>query len=201
MNKGLINKGLWIAIIAVVLVGIYLTKEQPKELEPVIVPPITTTTPVTTSTNPPVVATPTSTPVQKPRPIPPTTATTTAPDPRALTLLQLANETDYAPARILDGTLTKIAQERANEMRDLNYFSHQSPTGRDFKFLLNLYRVNYTYAGENLAKDFTSMVETHKAWMASPTHRANIMNPNYHKMGIGFAQASSTLYVAVIFTD
>ena len=40
-------------------------------------------------------------------------------------------------------------------------------------------------AGENLAKDFYDTEGLLKAWMNSPTHRENIINPKYQEIGIG----------------
>jgi len=50
---------------------------------------------------------------------------------------------------------------------------------------------NYDSAGENLAKDFTTDSSTVAAWMASPSHRANILNANYQD--VGFAVMDSML--------
>ena len=43
----------------------------------------------------------------------------------------------------------------------------------------------YQYAGENLAINFTSSEGVQEGWMASPSHRANIVNPRYSEIGIG----------------
>lgn len=39
--------------------------------------------------------------------------------------------------------------------------------------------------GENLAKDFENSEKMNKALMNSPTHRDNIMNEKYKKIGVG----------------
>ncbi len=83
-----------------------------------------------------------------------------------------------------DMTLTKISREKSKDMIDKGYFSHTSPTfGSPFD-VLKANGVAYRYAGENLAG--ASTVElAHKNLMASPGHRANILNPNYNYVGIG----------------
>jgi hypothetical protein len=43
---------------------------------------------------------------------------------------------------------------------------------------------DYVYAGENLAKGFNSSQGVHNAWMASKSHRENILNANYREVGI-----------------
>lgn len=46
---------------------------------------------------------------------------------------------------------------------------------------------NWTTIGENLAAGQSSPEEVVAAWMASPGHRANILNPNYTEIGVGLA--------------
>ncbi len=83
-----------------------------------------------------------------------------------------------------DMTLTKISREKSKDMIDKGYFSHTSPTfGSPFD-VLKANGVAYGYAGENLAGAST-VERAHKNLMASPGHRANILNPNYDYVGIG----------------
>jgi uncharacterized protein YkwD len=42
------------------------------------------------------------------------------------------------------------------------------------------------------------MAAMHDMWMASPGHRANILNPSYRRIGIGVTQDSSGRYWAVV---
>jgi uncharacterized protein YkwD len=42
-------------------------------------------------------------------------------------------------------------------------------------------------AGENLAKGFSTQEDMEQAWLASPTHRANIMDGRYVDVGVGSA--------------
>lgn len=69
-------------------------------------------------------------------------------------------------------------------MFENNYFAHESPSGDPpWKWFKESGYV-YTYAGENLAMNFVEAEEVHEAWMASPTHRANIVNSNYREIGV-----------------
>lgn len=77
-----------------------------------------------------------------------------------------------------DLTLTQRAQVRAEYLCAHNQWSHDGWTG-SFKGL------NYNYLGENLAKNFSNEKEAHKALMNSPTHKANIVNTHYQKIGVG----------------
>ena len=46
----------------------------------------------------------------------------------------------------------------------------------------------YRYAGENLARDFSNASSAMDAWMNSPTHKENILNPKYKEIGIGVVE-------------
>jgi uncharacterized YkwD family protein len=83
-----------------------------------------------------------------------------------------------------DPTLVKLARMKAQDMIDKGYFSHTSPTyGSPFD-LLRANGVTYSYAGENLA-GAGSTSSAHTNLMNSAGHRANILNGNYTKVGIG----------------
>ena len=49
--------------------------------------------------------------------------------------------------------------------------------------------VGYPYAwlGENIAFNYPDAPSVVNAWMNSPEHRANILNPNYTDIGVSFA--------------
>lgn len=82
-------------------------------------------------------------------------------------------------------TLSKSAQAKAEHMFANNYWAHNAPDGTTpWDFFKD---VNYQYliAGENLAKDFYDTSSMMSAWMKSPTHRDNIVNPKYKEIGIG----------------
>lgn len=83
-----------------------------------------------------------------------------------------------------DAKLTELARMKAQDMITNNYFSHTSPTyGSPFD-MMKKYGVVYHYAGENLAG--ASDVNTaHVNLMNSPGHKANILKPEYTKVGIG----------------
>ena len=45
----------------------------------------------------------------------------------------------------------------------------------------------WTAVGENIAAGYPSPEEVVAGWMASPGHRANILNPDYRELGVGLA--------------
>ncbi len=62
--------------------------------------------------------------------------------------------------------------------------------------------VNYTWSayGENVAAGQRSGTEVVSAWMNSPGHRANILNPAYTEIGVGYAvDSEGRPYYAQVF--
>lgn len=103
----------------------------------------------------------------------------------------------------VDTRLVKATQQKGEDMLEKDYWAHYGPNGESpWQFILqNDY--NYIYAGENLAKDFSSAEPIHSAWMSSPSHRSNILNPNFKNIGIstvtGEFQGNVTTIVVVMF--
>lgn len=80
--------------------------------------------------------------------------------------------------------LAQAAHAKAEDMFLKGYWSHFGPSGESpWNFILGA-GYQYEYAGENLAKNFMSSTGVVEAWMNSPTHRDNILNPNYTEIGI-----------------
>lgn len=108
---------------------------------------------------------------------------------KAEMILKLVNQERSkagVPALTLSTKLTDIANTKAKDMGDKNYFSHQSPTyGSPFDMLKH-FGVSYTYAGENIAAGQKSAQEVMQSWMNSSGHKANILNKNYTQLGVGF---------------
>lgn len=81
--------------------------------------------------------------------------------------------------------LTKAAQDRAEFLcgRPFAHDSDGSTPWDAFKAV----GYNYHHAGENLAKDYADPDQIEYAFMHSPEHRDNIVNPNYTQYGVGWA--------------
>jgi hypothetical protein len=99
--------------------------------------------------------------------------------------------------------LAKAAQLKAEDMALHGYFAHTSPNGTTPWYWFDRVGYKYIYAGENLAVNFFESVDVSTAWMNSPSHRANIIKPNYTEIGIGVAngtyQGRPTVFVAQLF--
>jgi len=89
------------------------------------------------------------------------------------------------PALRYNPVLAKSAVAKAQDMFKNNYWAHNSPSGKSPWSFFKESGYQYSVAGENLAKDFYDTDSMMKAWMKSPTHRANIVHSKYKEIGIG----------------
>lgn len=86
--------------------------------------------------------------------------------------------------------LDEAAQARAEDMAKKGYFSHTAPDGSLPWVWFDKFGYDYHYAGENLAVRFSDSGEVVNAWMASPTHRENIVKSDYTEIGVGVADGT-----------
>lgn len=106
-------------------------------------------------------------------------------------LIELTNkerEKKGLPTLVENEALNKAAKLKAEHMFSENYWAHFAPSGKTpWDFILGAgYR--FTFAGENLAKNFYSSDEVVKAWMNSKTHRENLLNSKYKDIGIAVVE-------------
>jgi Cysteine-rich secretory protein family len=112
-------------------------------------------------------------------------------------------QTQHLAVLVVNPLLNKVAQLKADDMASKGYFAHTSPDGKAPWYWFEQVGYNYSYAGENLAVDFTDSQDVAVAWMNSPEHRANILKDSYTEIGAGVAtgtyQGHSTVFVAQEF--
>lgn len=101
-----------------------------------------------------------------------------------LELLNRSREKEDLEALSPNDKLTRVAQDKLSDMIANHYFAHTSPQGITPWHWFEKENYDYQFAGENLAINFVSAEGQHEAWMNSPTHRKNILNPNYKEIGI-----------------
>lgn len=103
----------------------------------------------------------------------------------------------------VNSRLTSAAYSKAQDMLANQYFAHTSPSGRTPWDFIKGAGYNYSYAGENLAIGYSDASELFSAWIASATHRENILNPNFREIGIavisGTYEGVETIIVAQEF--
>ncbi len=115
-----------------------------------------------------------------------------------LTKINIINLTNKE--RIDNGNLTPLkenskldfsAEKKLQDMIKNNYFEHVSPNGVGINDLVSDVGYEYIIIGENLALgNFNSDESLIKAWMASPGHRANILNKNYQEIGVAVGKGT-----------
>lgn len=109
------------------------------------------------------------------------------------------NEAPLTRSPILD----EAAQMKADDMAQFGYFSHNSPTGVTPWYWFKKVGYVFVYAGENLAINFTDATEVRDAWLASPLHRANLLNVKFKEIGMatvsGVYKDGPTIYVVQLF--
>lgn len=89
----------------------------------------------------------------------------------------------------VDPALIRAAQGHAEDMNARNYFAHNTPEGRTpwDRIEAQLGGADpFGAMGENIAKGFSQAQPTCDAWMASPGHRANILNAEFTLIGTGY---------------
>ncbi len=99
--------------------------------------------------------------------------------------------------------LATAAEEKARDMATRSYFSHATPEGEK---TWNLVRENgyaFSRVGENLAVKFSDPARVVSLWLASPGHRANLLNEKFVDIGVGIAegvyQGATTTFVVALY--
>ena len=86
--------------------------------------------------------------------------------------------------------LSQAALAKGADMLAKGYWAHVAPDGvQPWAFISNA-GYSYRYAGENLARDFSNPSATVDAWMASPTHKDNLLSPKYKEIGVAVVEGN-----------
>lgn len=140
-------------------------------------------------------------PAAAPGPLLPTT--TDASSSMQLEMLGYVNEEREkvnAPPLVLDYSLSNGAYLKSADMAVKGYFNHTSPTYGSPFTMMNSLGINYRTAAENIAMH-TTVHGAHEAFMNSPGHKGNILNPAFGKLGLGFYRSGVHLYITQWFTN
>lgn len=92
---------------------------------------------------------------------------------------------------VFNSILSQAAAKKAEDMFANGYWAHNSPQGKTPWDFISSSGYTYTVAGENLAKNFTDSKGVVDAWMASPSHKENLLKPSYKD--VGYAVINGTL--------
>ncbi len=132
----------------------------------------------------------------------------------------LGTDSEITVAQIVDGTnkerqklglseltlnesLSRAAHAKALNMFEENYWAHFSPSGKDPWGFISSAGYKFSFAGENLAKNFYTSNEVINAWMNSPSHKENIVNNNFQEIGVavedGILKGQKTTLIVQMF--
>ena len=102
--------------------------------------------------------------------------------------------------------LDVVARARVDDMLRDGYFAHADPdnTPGNYAAILGALGIQYRWAGENLALNNyadDAVARAMVTWMNSPTHRDNILSPDFDSIGCAAAnRPDGTILMAIIFT-
>lgn len=109
-------------------------------------------------------------------------------------LVNLEREAEGLHPLSYDAQLTTAARGHSEDMGLQGYFSHDSLDGRKFYTRILDAGYSYSYSGENIAAGYPDPAAVVDGWMASPGHRANILEPNFCDIGVGYAFVPGSPY-------
>lgn len=107
-----------------------------------------------------------------------------------LTLVNVERKKANLQPLTLNNKLGQAAQNHTNDMVSKSYFSHTSPSGGTMTSRVNAVGYVYSTIGENIAAGSSTATATMTQWMNSPGHRANILNPKFRELGVGYAPSN-----------
>ncbi len=106
-----------------------------------------------------------------------------------LELVNIERAKEHIKPLKLSSSMNHYAQIRAKEIS--KSFSHRRPSGYScFTVIPKPYKI----VGENIAAGQRSAKEVVTAWMNSPDHRENIMNPKFEELGMGYLYLPDSKY-------
>ncbi|MGH8771055.1 MAG: CAP domain-containing protein [Pyrinomonadaceae bacterium] len=107
-----------------------------------------------------------------------------------------------APPLDWNAKLAAAALAHSNDMAKRNYFSHVAPGGAEVGGRASRESYAWRRIGENIASGQGSPERVVSGWLASPSHCANIMNPEFIEMGAAYAvnpEREGTIYWTQVF--
>jgi hypothetical protein len=109
-------------------------------------------------------------------------------------LVNVERAAEGLPPLSTDADLASAARGHSEDMGLQNYFSHTGLDGRTPCDRMTDAGYIWNYCGENIAASQPTPEDVIDTWMASAGHRANILNPNYCDIGVGYAYVASSTY-------
>ncbi len=86
----------------------------------------------------------------------------------------------------LNSKLNNAAQAHSEDMAIHDFFDHKGSNGSSIGDRAIASGYNFSRLGENIAAGYATPEDVVQGWLNSPGHRANILNPSYREIGIGY---------------
>lgn len=80
---------------------------------------------------------------------------------------------------------SKVAFLHSKDMKENNYFSHDSPTKGGLADRLQAGNIKYQLAGENIAAKYVDSIAAVEGWLNSEGHRETLLNSEFTHLGVG----------------
>ncbi len=152
---------------------------------PIQAPPVAAK-PENSGANPPTQAPPVAAKPENPGANPPTEGVNTNFVDQVVSLTnQFRAENGLAPLTS-NPELQAAAQDHSKDMAQSDYFSHTSLDGSTFSDRINAEGYKARALGENIAAGQPTPEAVVQSWIDSPGHRANLLNPAYTNIGVGY---------------
>ncbi len=105
----------------------------------------------------------------------------------------------------INQAVNAVAQHRSQDMIERNYFSHQTPEGKNINNILQEFNIMFAACGENIQyaspPSWASPESFFNSWMNSDLHRANILSGNFSQIGIGVSNNNDRLVAVLVFIN
>ncbi|HDR06752.1 MAG TPA: CAP domain-containing protein [Candidatus Coatesbacteria bacterium] len=128
-----------------------------------------------------------------------------------LELLNAARIEEGLSPLVMDPAFTQVARQHSWEMKNLDYFSHESPVPGNDTVPRRVANAGLTevWVGENIGADYRSGPYDREkltrlafeGLMDSPSHRANILDPDFNRVGIGIVRATRGSLEGILVTQ
>lgn len=143
----------------------------------------------------------TSTAAPAPAPVPSTAAGLEQAEAQMFALVNQARVANGLAPFTLDPALTDVARRHSADMVTRGYFAHNNPDGLDPFARMKAGGVTFRAAAENIAWAGDAAI-AHDALMNSPGHRANLLNAQLGRIGIGIVRKDGMhVMVTQLFRD
>ena len=117
---------------------------------------------------------------------------------QVVTLTNQQRTANGLPALTINSQLTYAAQAHANDQADRDTMTHTGSDGSNAGTRIQRSGYPTRNWGENVAAGYSDPTTLVSAWMASPTHRANIVSGDFTQIGVAVAYAADgTAYWAM----